>query len=101
MRTIDESDKKKAAEWLSEAQHQLGMNEYHRVKVLIRQVARVLRREDEKPPIRRGKWDESEREVLRKAHADFNKDSAVSEAAKHLSRTESQIRAMSKNMGLR
>ena len=53
------------------------------------------------PVMRCGKWDESERDVLRKAHADFDRDHAVREASKHLNRTESQIRSMSKNMMLR
>jgi hypothetical protein len=46
MRTPSEADKKNAERWLSEAQHNLKRNEYHRIKQLCKQVIRALRRKE-------------------------------------------------------
>lgn len=52
-------------------------------------------------PRRIGSWSDEERDILRSAYANFSNDAAEKEAAKKLSRTKSQIRAMAKNMGLK
>ena len=46
LRTPTNADKKNAERWLTEAQRDLQMNEYHRVKPLCKQVIRALRRKE-------------------------------------------------------
>ena len=46
LRTPTKTDMEKAERWLAEAQRNLKINEYHRVKLLCKQVIRALRRKD-------------------------------------------------------
>lgn len=46
MRTPTETDMANAERWLNEAQRELGRYEYHRVKLLCKQVIRALRRKE-------------------------------------------------------
>lgn len=46
LRTPTKRDMKNAERWLSEAQRNLKINEYYRVKLLCKQVIRALRRKD-------------------------------------------------------
>ncbi len=46
LRTPTKTDMQNSERWLNEAMHNLSMNEYHRVKLLCRQVIRALRRKE-------------------------------------------------------
>lgn len=46
MRTPSKTDKLNAGIWLIRAQRELEKNEYHRVKLLCKQIIRVLRRKE-------------------------------------------------------
>lgn len=46
LRTPTKADMDNAERWLAEAQRNLRINEYHRVKLLCKQVIRALRRKD-------------------------------------------------------
>jgi hypothetical protein len=46
LRTPTKYDMNNAEHWLAEAQRNLKLNEYHRVKLLCKQVIRALRRKD-------------------------------------------------------
>ena len=46
LRTPTKVDMENAERWLVEARHNLSKNEYHRVKLLCKQVIRALRRKD-------------------------------------------------------
>ena len=50
LRTPTKADMEKAERWLAEAQYNLKRNEYHRVKLLCKQVIRALRRKDTETP---------------------------------------------------
>lgn len=46
LRTPTKTDMDNVERWLAEAQYNLRMNEYHRVKLLCKQVIRALRRKE-------------------------------------------------------
>ena len=50
LRTPTKADMEKAEQWLAAAQYNLKRNEYHRVKLLCKQVIRALRRKDTETP---------------------------------------------------